>query len=74
MACLPLPLPRCGRRDALETCCGLNGEAKNACFALFNCEAQNVEKFYVVVSHLENALELETEPVEEAMHHGSERC
>jgi hypothetical protein len=40
---------------------------------VFNCEARQVEKFYSVVSHLENALELDTEPEEEAVHHSCER-
>lgn len=60
-------------RDALETCSHLSGEARQACFALFSCEPSQVETFYPIVSRLEGALELETEPEEEALHGGSER-
>lgn len=60
-------------RDALETCSHLHGDAKDACFALFNCEPHQVELYYDVVANLESALELETEPEEEAHHGGCER-
>jgi hypothetical protein len=60
-------------RDAIEACTGLWGEEKEACYAVFGVDAA-AEFWYDTVLHLEQALELETEPEEEASHHGLERC
>jgi hypothetical protein len=46
-------------RDAIETCAGLGGDDKAACYAVFGV-APAAEFWFDTVFHLEQALELET--------------
>jgi hypothetical protein len=57
-------------------CCNVcaTPEEKAACYAIFGLESGPVESYYDIVFSLENALNMETEPIEEALHHGQERC
>lgn len=61
-------------RDALETCSGLFGDEKEACFSVFGVDSSHAETYYGVVAALEAALEWETDPEEAAVHLGQERC
>lgn len=47
------------RRDAMETCSTLSGEAKDACYMLFGCDPRGVEQYLTVVETLESALQQE---------------
>jgi hypothetical protein len=55
----------------METCSGLEGEERSACFAYFGCDGARVEHYFGAVEALEMALleeeeEDEDEYVEEA--------
>jgi hypothetical protein len=57
----------------METCSNLWGEDREQCFAIFGLDPR-AGFWYSTVSRLEAALDLETEPEEEATHGGAEKC
>eukprot|EP00890_Picochlorum_soloecismus_P002657 jgi/Picsp_1/3392/NSC_06230-R1_expressed protein [Chlorella variabilis] len=60
-------------QDAMEACGGLWGHEKEECFSVFGVD-KDADLWFDVVSKLEQALERETDPDEDAFHHGKERC
>ena len=60
-------------RDAMEACAGVTGEAKEECFVTFGV-APEADHWYGVVHRFEELLKYDTEPLEESVHDGEERC
>lgn len=60
-------------QDAMEACTGLWGHEKEECFSIFGVD-KDADLWFDVVFKLEQALEKETDPDEDAFHHGKERC
>lgn len=61
-------------RDALEVCGGLWGDERSSCFAVFGLDDELSIAHFDTVYALEQSLELDTDPEEEARHNGKERC
>jgi hypothetical protein len=61
-------------RDAMEACAGVTGEFEKAeCFVTFGVGPE-ADHWYGVVHGFEELLKYDTEPFEESVHDGKERC
>jgi hypothetical protein len=61
-------------RDAMEACAGVTDEFDKAeCFVTFGC-APDADVWYDVVHRFEELMKYDTDPFEESVHDGRERC
>jgi len=61
-------------RDAMEACAGVTGEfEKEECFVTFGV-SKEADLWYGTVHRFEELLRYDTEPIEESVHDGKERC